>query len=781
MHNNIMAAGSRDRLPMLAPGRYSQWQSRFLRYIDTRPNSDGLRKCLLEGPYQLTTVMIPVVPATENSPEVPERTTVETLLNMSPENKEHYQLEKEAIHLLLTGIRDEMYSTVDACKTAHDMWIATERLQQDTKFKGKEIAKPITPPSESASEEDSDPEQAQRDKDMKKNLALVAKYFKKLYKPTNNNLRTSLNSKNKYVDTTPRYKNDNQIAQFGYQRKITVVGARETVGSQVVQQSGIQCFNCKEFDHFAKECQKPKRVKDYTYHKKKMLLCKQAEKCVPLQAEQADWLEDMDEEIDEQELEAHYDFMAKIQEVLPLESDSTAEPLEQVQYDAEYNVFASERQHPEQPESISNTCVVEKTDQNAEDDRDALANLIANITLDTEENKKILKQLKKENASLTQELKECKSSLEESNTTRDSCLIALQYSEHSTLHTHQYHEDELDMGSPRESRDLFLSVSPSSPTYHGPEVTTNNQIMCLAHMEPEQGNIPKSDPEEALEEDDDEIQPTILADIIASAPFLSEEVVERLLALPTPPPSPLSPYSSPLPQIPSPPLPIPPPPPNGPTYVEGSLGSRATGIRQRDALPSHIHETEMPEMCLPLRKRPCRTTPSPGYEVRESSAAGTARQVGPTTARVDLYGFADILEAAPGRRMSRELGYGIRDTWDDLVGAIQEIAPTTLEGVNQRVIELSTTVDQECGDPIKDETRNQMFSEKIRVAVCVYMIWNVRNSRAFKNGSKDEETIIRIIKDEIRKKLASLSVKRYVAVKRVFEEWGLNPNYCQGY
>ncbi|GKF12859.1 hypothetical protein Tco_0050785, partial [Tanacetum coccineum] len=53
------------------------------------------------------------------------------------------------------------------------------------------------------------------------------------------------------------------------------------------------------------------------------------------------------------------------------------------------------------------------------------------------------------------------------------------------------------------------------------------------------------------------------------APFLSEEVAKRLLALPTLPPSPLSLYSSPLPQIPSPPLPIPSPPPNGPTYVEG--------------------------------------------------------------------------------------------------------------------------------------------------------------------------------------------------------------------
>ncbi|GKE20492.1 hypothetical protein Tco_1432004, partial [Tanacetum coccineum] len=153
----------------------------------------------------------------------------------------------------------------------------------------------------------------------------------------------------------------------------------------------------------------------------------------------------------------------------------------------------------------------------------------------------------------------------------------------------------------------------------------------------------------------------------APAPFLSEEVAERVLALPTPPPSPLLPYSSPLPQIPSLPL----------------------------SIPSPVHETKMPEICLPLCKRPRRTTPGPGYEVGESSAAGTARQVGPTTAKADLYGFSDMLDAAPGRQTTRELGYGITDTWDDLVGAIQEIAPITLEGVNQRVIELATTVDEE--------------------------------------------------------------------------------------
>ncbi|GJZ58789.1 retrovirus-related pol polyprotein from transposon TNT 1-94 [Tanacetum coccineum] len=41
---------------------------------------------------------------------------------------------------------------------------------------------------------------------------------------------------------------------------MTVAGTRETVGSQVMQQTGIQCFNCKGYGHYAKECRKPKRT-----------------------------------------------------------------------------------------------------------------------------------------------------------------------------------------------------------------------------------------------------------------------------------------------------------------------------------------------------------------------------------------------------------------------------------------------------------------------------------------------------------------------------------------
>ncbi|GJY93796.1 hypothetical protein Tco_0509578 [Tanacetum coccineum] len=132
-------------------------------------------------------------------------------------------------------------------------------------------------------------------------------------------------------------------------------------------------------------------------------------------------------------------------------------------------------------------------------------------------------------------------------------------------------------------------------------------------------------------------------------------------------------------EIPSPPLPIPSPPPNSPTHIE------------------------IPESCLPLWKRVRFASPTPSHEVGESSAAGAARQDRPTIARddpysiarEDLYGFVDVVDVPPRCSTSRELDYDITDTWDDLVGAIDEIAPTTVEGVNQRVTDLATIVEEE--------------------------------------------------------------------------------------
>ncbi|GKC45592.1 hypothetical protein Tco_1063314 [Tanacetum coccineum] len=383
MHNNIMAFGSRDRPPMLATERYAQWQSRFMRYVDTKPNGEDLENAYYRVIIKLSTVIIlrqlmicgyplkgynrvnlltsrmsrlvcfgslaDLLQEMESqlSHTTPEWSRFVTVV------KQTVDLDKESYHKLFDIMKQyqkeiliSKHLTLQViCTTIKET--SSTRSHVSTKHKGKKISKPITPPSELASEEDSDPKQAQRDKDMQKKLARIAKYFKKIYKPTNNNLRTSSNTKNKNVDTSPR---------------------------------------------------KPKREKHYTYHKEKMLLCKQAEKCVPLQAEQADWLED------------------------------TYEPLEKVHSDDDYNVFTNVGQHFEQPISINNTCLVEKVDSNVipdssdmcDNDNQADKNaeecddervVLANLKLDTDKNKKIQKQFKKTNTSLAHELQEYKSTL----------------------------------------------------------------------------------------------------------------------------------------------------------------------------------------------------------------------------------------------------------------------------------------------------------------------------------------------------------------------------------
>ncbi|GJU07575.1 hypothetical protein Tco_1124005 [Tanacetum coccineum] len=189
------------------------------------------------------------------------------------------------------------------------------------------------------------------------------------------------------------------------------------------------------------------------------------------------------------------------------------------------------------------------------------------------------------------------------------------------------------------------------------------------------GYVPESDPEEEPEEDDEDPeedpadypadrdddddddedededeeeeppnppppfppQPAHPPPPLAPPPGRALEEVERLLALTTPPPSPLTPLSSPLPQIPSSPLPIPSPPPNSPTHIE------------------------IPESCLPLWKRVRFASPTPSHEVGESFSdwavyvrhgPAIAREYPYSVARGYLYGFIDMVDVAPNLPMS---------------------------------------------------------------------------------------------------------------------------------
>nr|GEW61610.1 hypothetical protein [Tanacetum cinerariifolium] len=173
---------------------------------------------------------------------------------------------------------------------------------------------------------------------------------------------------------------------------------------------------------------------------------------------------------------------------------------------------------------------------------------------------------------------------------------------------------------------------------------------------PMEGGDDGNDDDEDEEEDEEHLA---LADSAAE--------VERLLAMPTPSPSPLTSLLPPsagehlarcmastaLPSPPLSPSSYPPPP-----------------VDCRDGIP----ESEQPP-----RKRLCLATLGFSYEVGESSTRGQG---------VD-YGFDDTVEAEMRHCGIREVGYEIRDTWIDPTEAVPEMAPTTLKKVNTKVIELA--------------------------------------------------------------------------------------------
>nr|GEX54857.1 putative ribonuclease H-like domain-containing protein [Tanacetum cinerariifolium] len=332
---------------------------------------------------------------------------MENYKNVSQDISDQLNAEAEAVQIILTVIDNDIYSTVDACPNACEMWKAIERLKQGesinvqdletglyftsrddeslesyysrfykmmnelvrnqfyhpqnhpthytqnsstrsqqaaTRNREKEIVNSPPPIYDQEPSMVAEDDEMSKDTEIDKLMALISISFKKIYKPTNKNLQTSSNTSRANQDNSPRIirgaGNDNQ-------RLGNVAGARETVGTTVMQKSGIQCYNCKEFRHVARECQKPKRAKDTAYHEK-MLLCKQEEVGIQLNAEQADWRDDTDDESKDQELKARYMYMAQIQEVSPAVTDSgpifDAEPLEQIDQNDENDDLANEHE-----------------------------------------------------------------------------------------------------------------------------------------------------------------------------------------------------------------------------------------------------------------------------------------------------------------------------------------------------------------------------------------------------------------------------------------------------
>ncbi|GJW80295.1 hypothetical protein Tco_0144270 [Tanacetum coccineum] len=237
---------------------------------------------------------------------------MENYKNVSQDIRDQLNAKAEAVQIILTGIDNDIYSTVDACPNACEMWKAIERLKQGESINVQDLETNLYWEFGKFTSRDGES---------------LESYYSRFYKMMNELVRNQCHVTNHQVNIQfllqlqPEWQRSQQSTRN--RGKAIVTSSAPTYDPEpATVTEDEEMSKEKEIDKLMalislSECQKPKRVKDAAYHKEKMLLCKQEEAGVQLNAEQADWKDDTDDESEEQELEAHYMYMAQIHEVTP--------------------------------------------------------------------------------------------------------------------------------------------------------------------------------------------------------------------------------------------------------------------------------------------------------------------------------------------------------------------------------------------------------------------------------------------------------------------------------
>ncbi|GJV49834.1 hypothetical protein Tco_1440046 [Tanacetum coccineum] len=707
MHNNIMAAGLRDRPPMLTTGRYAQWRSRFLRYIYTRPNGDALRKCILK---------------------------VETVMNMTPENRAHFESEKEAIHLILTGIGDEIYSTVDA--------------SLDVSLVDTESSRTILKEQDTNSRSGNDAHVDDAD--------IRPIYDEELMAKVQTTTEINVFAIGQQHTEQPEFNNEREVDQNVEQCHDTLKSNEAKVKHDI---DVIETINI-ELEHkvakLVKENETLKRHNKELYDSIKTTRAKNKEHTTSLIANNDKFKAQLQEKgfaIAALKIDVNNDLSKPVTtNYLPKEREfAVAKPHHMIALgssrNSEPSVMPSARslsttngskpkprinnQKSRNWPASNSSCVTTKIVPIAEHSRNSRRwkptgkifktvgpRWVPTRKIFTSSTTKVDREPQNgSNNDITNQY-ECKQTLDV------SADIVMSDSEDSTITYTEVSSTFVDLsdigsqridGLPMMPKDPYAYVvaafqAPPSPDYVPgpeepeqeppspdfvpkpvyPESMPSEDEVFLA----EEQLLPTASSDDDVDDDDDDVE----EDEDEEHPASTDSVlplVTRILAIPTLPLSPLFPLSSPLPHILSPPLPVSPPPlPASPTYP---LGYRAAMIRLRVEKPSTSHLLPLstpPPGIPPLLPIPL-PTPSPPML---SSLNNHVEQVfsRPTGGfRVD-YGFIGTLDDEIRRDPKRYVGYRITNTGDEMVKDMQGTpAATDMARLSQRMTDFVMTVRQD--------------------------------------------------------------------------------------
>nr|GEU83390.1 hypothetical protein [Tanacetum cinerariifolium] len=432
---DIYAAGSESRPPMLNKENYVPWSSRLLRYAKSRPNGKLIHNSILNGPY--VRKMIPE-PGDANREitqmmkgfeiGIQEKKAKlfnewERLLPMKG-NRLSPTIIKE-VDELKAELLEKTQDPLALMANSSNPYALSAPHQDQPSFNQNYLQQPMPNP-----EDIIDPTTV-----MNMALALMAKAFKQNYStPTNNNQRISSNPKNR------------QIAQpgmnMGQNRQMQMVG----------DSKGSKCWKSEWFNwcsrewksesdwewgvgHYARNYTVRPRRRDVAYLQTQLLIAQKEEAGIQLQAEEYDLISATGDLDKIEEVNANCILMANLQQAstsgtqtdsAPVyDTDGSAEVHENCDNNEIFNMFTQEEQYTKLLKPILESHqvphndndvisedtsveqggeIVEQHPVNFEETCALVESLYQNLAIEVEKVNSVNRKLKETNADLTTEL-----------------------------------------------------------------------------------------------------------------------------------------------------------------------------------------------------------------------------------------------------------------------------------------------------------------------------------------------------------------------------------------
>ncbi|GJU12996.1 hypothetical protein Tco_1135392 [Tanacetum coccineum] len=116
MCRDVITVGSTMRIPLLYQGEYSQWNERFINYLEEKTDGEN-------GEHQLPVItQVSLDGTTSNVPPPLKDKSMWTA-----EEKKNRKIDRLARSLLIQGLLNDIYSLIDSNNSAKELWDALER------------------------------------------------------------------------------------------------------------------------------------------------------------------------------------------------------------------------------------------------------------------------------------------------------------------------------------------------------------------------------------------------------------------------------------------------------------------------------------------------------------------------------------------------------------------------------------------------------------------------------------------------------------------------------